>query len=183
MSPRRTRKTRKTRSFSLSSPTVEGPGVGKDHKEVMQLCGFAVLQLCDPTSSPLGRGRGWVKTIKKLCIYAVLRFCSYVIPQAPLLGGAGGWVKTVKKLCSYAVLRFCSYAIPQAPLPWRGWGWVSLFSNYKMPYLYIVSGKIIADSGKIIIVKQYIFYIFTCNKILIIWQLLSTWMSCFQSGR
>jgi len=36
------------------------------------------------------RGQGWVKTIKKLCSYAVLRFCSYVIPQAPLLGGAGG---------------------------------------------------------------------------------------------
>ena len=48
---------------------------------------------------------------------------------------------------------------------------------------YIVSGKIIADTGKIIVVKQYIFYIFTCNLILMRWQLLSTWMLCFQSGR
>jgi len=48
---------------------------------------------------------------------------------------------------------------------------------------YIVSGKIIADTGKIIVVKQYIFYIFTCNLILMRWQLLSTWMLCFQSVR
>jgi len=57
---------------------VEGPGVGKDHKEVMHLCGFAVLQLCDPTSSPVGRGREVGKDRKEvmqLCGFAVLQLC------------------------------------------------------------------------------------------------------------